>query len=150
MKVLDLACSHGHVFEGWFASEEEFRAQCERGLIECPVCGDRAIEKRLSAPYVQTRRADEPQQQRRAGGADGQALEAEWQARLLQVLRALVQDSEDVGERFAAEARAMHYGEIEARNIRGVTTPDEAAALIEEGVTIVPLPDSPLLKGPLQ
>lgn len=150
MKVLDLGCTRGHVFEGWFASEEEFRAQRERGLIECPVCGDQAIEKRLSAPYVQTRRADEPRERRRPGGADGGALPPEQQTRLLQVLRALVQDSEDVGERFAAEARAIHHGEVEARSIRGVTTPDEAAALIEEGVPVLPLPDSPLLKGPLQ
>lgn len=146
MKVLDLGCSRGHVFEGWFASEDEFRAQRERGFIECPVCGDQEIEKRLSAPYVKTRQTDNVSEQTQAS----EALPAAQQARLLQALRALVHDSEDVGERFAAEVRAIHHGEVEPRNIRGVAAPHEAAALIDEGIPILPLPDSPLLKGPLQ
>lgn len=155
MKVLDLACAHGHRFEGWFASEEDFRDQSARGLLECPVCGDQAIEKQLSAPYVQTRRAESPEGQRpsppQVAPAEGSTpLSPEQQARVLRVLRAWVQDSEDVGERFAAEARAIHRGEAEARSIRGVATPDEAAALLEEGVPVLPLPDLPLLKGPLQ
>lgn len=151
MKVLDLGCALGHVFEGWFASEEDFQSQRERGLIECPVCGDLSIDKRLSAPYVQTRRSSEPVETRAAvAEPTAPPLPPQQQARLLQALRALVQDSEDVGERFAAEARAIHQGEAEARSIRGVTSPDEAAALLEEGIPVLPLPDSPLLKGPLQ
>ncbi|MFN3611653.1 DUF1178 family protein [Tepidimonas sp.] len=155
MKVLDLACAHGHRFEGWFASEEEFRDQSARGLLECPVCGDQAIEKQLSAPYVQTRRAEPPEEPRstapQVAPAERSApLSPEQQAQVLRALRAWVQDSEDVGERFAAEARAIHHGEAEARSIRGVATPGEAAALLEEGVPVLPLPDLPLLKGPLQ
>lgn len=155
MKVLDLACAHGHRFEGWFASEEDFRDQSARGLLECPVCGDQAIEKQLSAPYVQTRRTESPEGPRptvtQVASAEGSApLSPEQQARVLRALRAWVQDSEDVGERFAVEARAIHRGEAEARSIRGVATPDEAAALLEEGVPVLPLPDLPLLKGPLQ
>jgi len=146
VKVLDLGCRHGHVFEGWFASEEDFQSQRERGLIECPVCGDPGIEKRLSAPHVQTRRSEPPP----AAQPDPEHASTERQARLLQALRAWVRDSEDVGERFAERARAMHQGLEPARNIRGVATPDEAVALVEEGVPILPLPDVPLLKEPLQ
>lgn len=158
MKVLDLGCRHGHVFEGWFASEDDYRDQRERGLLECPVCGDQAVEKRLSAPYVQTRRTEdagarEGGREEAGGGTPAEsvpALTPQQQGRLLRALRAWVRDSEDVGERFAAEARAIHQGEAPARSIRGVATPDEALALVEEGVPILPLPDLPLLKEPLQ
>jgi len=155
VKVLDLGCAHGHVFEGWFASEEDFQSQRERGRIQCPVCGDQAIDKRLSAPYVQTRRASEPAPVLTTETAahnkpSPHALTPAEQARLLRALRAMVRGSEDVGERFAQEARAMHHGDIEARAIRGVATPAEAVELLEEGVPILPLPDTPLLDGPLQ
>ena len=132
MKVLDLVCAHGHVFEGWFASEDDYRQQRERGLVECPVCGDRAIDKRLSAPYVQTRGASE-------------SVEAQQLAHALRRLRAWVREAEDVGERFADEARAMHEGLAPARRIRGRASLAEAAELWEEGIPVLPLPDSPLL-----
>ncbi|TSE21469.1 hypothetical protein Talka_00144 [Tepidimonas alkaliphilus] len=141
MKVLDLSCAHGHVFEGWFASEEDYRQQRERGLIECPVCGDRAIDKRLSAPYVQTRRVAE-QPNAAASVADPQAAQL---AEQLRRLRAWVRSAEDVGERFAAEARAMHEGHAPARRIRGRASLAEAVELWEEGIAALPLPDSPLL-----
>ncbi len=154
MKVLDLACAHGHVFEGWFGSEEDYLQQRGGGLLECPVCGDRTIDKRLSAPYVHTTRtAVAPSAQ---PGVESerevpvQPLPPEQQVRLLKALRALVRDSEDVGERFAEQARAMHHGEAPARSIRGVATPEQAVALWEEGVPVLPLPDTPLLKEPLQ
>lgn len=151
MKVLDLSCAQGHVFEGWFGSEEDYLQQRRAGLLECPVCGDRAVDKRLSAPYVHTARATSPKAPASANeGAYRPVLPPEQQARLLQALRALVRDSEDVGERFADEARAMHQGEIPARSIRGQATPEQALALLEEGVPVLPLPDTPLLKEPLQ
>lgn len=163
MKVLDLGCAHGHVFEGWFASEDDFQSQRERGLIECPVCGDQSIDKRLSAPYVQTRRASEPTQrpvqpskhendQTPVVAADARPspLTPAQQARLLQALRELARNTEDVGDRFASEALAMHHGEMEERAIRGVATPQQAIELLEEGVPLLPLPDPALLDGPLQ
>lgn len=137
MKVLDLACAHGHVFEGWFASEDDYQDQRARGLVECPVCGDRAIDKRLSAPYVQTRRAAEP--------ACAPPSDAAAQADMLRRLRAWVRGAEDVGERFAAEARAMHEGQAPVRRIRGRATLPEAVELWEEGIPVLPLPDTPLL-----
>ncbi|MEW6694743.1 hypothetical protein Tther_00615 [Tepidimonas thermarum] len=148
MKVLDLGCAQGHVFEGWFASEDDYQAQRERGLLTCPVCGEQRVEKRLSAPHVQTRRADPPRELAPPSpdAPDGAPQQARW----LQALRALVHNSEDVGERFAAEARAIHEGRAPQRSIRGVATPDEAVALLEEGVAVVPLPDWPALKEPLQ
>ncbi|TSE33639.1 DUF1178 family protein [Tepidimonas charontis] len=150
MKVLDLSCAQGHVFEGWFGSEEDYLQQRRAGLLECPVCGDRAVDKRLSAPYVHTARAASPAAPPAANEMPRSVLPPEQQARLLRALRALVRDSEDVGERFADEARAMHHGEIPARSIRGQATREQALALLEEGVPVLPLPDTPLLKEPLQ
>lgn len=154
MKVLDLQCANQHGFEGWFASEDDFHAQLGRGLVTCPLCGDAHIEKKLSAPRLNLKvprgepaaaAANEPQ----APAAARPELVA-LQARMVDALRQLVSQSEDVGERFATEARAMHEGEIEPRNIRGRTTPQEALALLEEGIDVLPLPDLPIVKETLQ
>ncbi|SAK73586.1 hypothetical protein AWB81_03352 [Caballeronia arationis] len=72
------------------------------------------------------------------------------QARALRFLREVLEKSENVGERFAEEARRMHYNEAPARNIRGVATPEDAHALLEEGIDVMPLPVPAALKEPLQ
>lgn len=150
MKVLDLACAHGHVFEGWFGSDADFQQQQARGLIECPLCGNQQVEKRLSAPRLNLGKAEAPPaaapRQAPAAAPTGPALPAEW----LQALRQVVAASEDVGPRFAEEARRIHEGEAPARAIRGQSTLEDAVALVEDGIGVVPLPDLPLLKQPLQ
>lgn len=143
MKVLDLQCGHQHSFEGWFASEDDFTGQLERGLVSCPLCGDDRIEKKLSAPRLNLRTSrSEPA----PAAAPVDVVEADprsslqaLQAHMVATLRRLVAESEDVGERFADQARAMHHGEVERRNIRGRTTPQEALELLEEGVDVLPL-----------
>jgi len=153
MKVLDLACSHGHRFEGWFGSEDDFRQQLARGLIECPLCGNQQVEKCLSAPRLNLGKAaasDPPAPAALANPPAPAPTLAHWPAGLLQALREAVLRSEDVGERFASEARRMHQGEVPARPIRGQSTPSEAAALLEEGIEVLPLPDLPLFKQTLQ
>lgn len=151
MKVLDLCCPQTHVFEGWFASEDDFQSQCGRGLVSCPVCGDAAVTKRPSAPRLNLGAAavpaEAPPQREVAMGAGGeQALQLAWMA----MARRVLQQTDDVGERFAEEARRMHYGETPERGIRGKTTPDQAAALLEEGIPVVPFALPEALKGPLQ
>ncbi len=154
MKVLDLQCEHQHVFEGWFASEDDYHQQLERGLLECPVCGSVRIEKKLSAPRLNLGRADAQDASAPAGAVQSavkaQGLPHGIQAQVLHAMRELMARTEDVGERFADEARAMHHGDIEQRNIRGRTTADEARELIEEGIDILPLPDLPVIKETLQ
>jgi len=150
MKVLDLECPHGHVFEGWFGSEEEFQGQLGRGLIECPMCGDTQIAKRLSAPRINLgaqppkAQAESPKQEVMAS-ADP-AMQAQW----LQMVRHVLANTEDVGERFAEEARKIHYGEAEERNIRGQASAEETQELLEEGIGVLPLPVPKALKGPIQ
>lgn len=148
MKVLDLQCAQQHVFEGWFASEGDWQRQLETGLLSCPVCGDQTVHKRLSAPRLNLAHAREPAPpaDAQAPGTDSRAV----QGQLLQALREVIQRTEDVGERFADEARAMHHGDIEQRNIRGRTTPEVARELVDEGIEVLPLPPLPVLKETLQ
>lgn len=149
MKVLDLQCGHQHVFEGWFASEVDFLAQQGRGLVECPVCGNASITKRLSAPRLNlgSVRADATTTNEvvTTAGAD-QTLQAAWMA----VARRIVANTDDVGDRFAEEARRIHYGEIKERGIRGKASRAETESLIEEGIGVMQLPLPEALKGQLQ
>jgi hypothetical protein len=147
MKVLDLQCEHQHVFEGWCASEDDYQEQLERGLLSCPVCGATEVHRMPSAPRLNLGRGEPPAE---APVAPEQRKLAAIQAQMLRAMRELITNTEDVGERFAEEARAMHHGEIERRNIRGRTTPDVARELIEEGIDIVPLPDLSVIKETLQ
>lgn len=156
MKVLDLQCPASHVFEGWFGSEDDFQDQLQRGLVECPVCGDTHITKKLSAPRLNLGaqpQASAPSPQVPAPGersavmnAPSEALQAAW----MQAVRHVMANTEDVGERFAEEARRIHYGETEERGIRGQATREETEALVEEGIGVLPLPIPKGLKGPLQ
>lgn len=154
MKVLNLQCGDQHDFEGWFASEDDFHQQLDRGLLSCPLCGDGQVRKMLSAPRLNLGKS--PEKPLQPAGGSGQvevghaAPGSELQGRLLRAVRELMKQTEDVGERFADEARAMHQGEMEARSIRGQTTPEVAMELIEEGIDVMPLPSLPALKETLQ
>lgn len=144
MKVLNLQCAHGHGFEGWFASHEEFESQLGAGLVECPLCGDTKITKLLAAPRLNlgaSKPADTP-----AKAPEEASPEARW----LQAVRKVIAQTEDVGERFADEARKMHYGEAEERGIRGQTTREQAQSLLDEGIPVFSLPLPPALKETLQ
>ena len=146
LKVFNLLCDSGHLFEGWFASADDYESQQERKLLSCPLCGSGAVSKALSAPYVATRTDPQPAQ----SAQSVVSAPAQMQAALVKVVREIVANTEDVGERFAAEARRIHYKEAEERAIRGVASPEEASALQDEGINVMPLPFGDLLKKPLQ
>ncbi len=138
MKVLDLLCGQSHVFEGWFASEEDFLGQLGRGLVECPVCGDACVTKRLSAPRLslgRTRIEAATSQELISPLGTEQALQAAWMV----MARRIVANTDDVGDRFAEEARKIHYGETRERGIRGQASRAETEALLEEGIAVMPL-----------
>jgi len=157
MKVLNLQCQHQHVFEGWFASEDDYQSQRERGLVECPVCGDITVHKMLSAPRLNllTSRLDPvPAQSTElvtnndssmADIVETPALEA--QSAWLKMVQHVIANTEDVGPEFAEEARKMHYGETEERSIRGQVSKEETLSLLEEGINVIPLPIPAALKG---
>lgn len=139
-KVFDLQCESAHVFEGWFASHADYDAQVERGLLVCPVCDSRQITRRVSAPRLNVSGATEPVSSRSPGsGPDGDEA-ALVQAQLLRQVRAVLRAAENVGPRFAEEARRIHEGEAPERMIRGTATPDERAALAEDGIAVMPVP----------
>ena len=147
MKVLNLQCRHAHGFEGWFASEDDFQGQLARGLVECPMCGDAQVSKLPSAPRLNLG-APEPKApaKQEVLAAPNAQLQAAW----LQMVQQVMANTEDVGERFAVEARKIHYGESEERGIRGQASKEETRELLEEGIGVLPLPIPKGLKGPLQ
>ena len=156
MKVLNLQCRHGHAFEGWFASHEDFESQRERGLVSCPLCNDAEVTKMPSAPRLNLGHgtADSAPAVSAAPVAPAQDvaqmtpqhLQAAW----MKMVRHVMANTEDVGTQFAEEARKIHYGETENRNIRGQASREETEALLDEGIDILPLPVPAGLKGPLQ
>jgi hypothetical protein len=144
MKVIDLRCHNGHGFEGWFASDDDFLDQNGRRLIACPLCDDTLIVRLPSAPRLNLSGA------REAEPAPPPPPQLEAQAQWMKVVRHVLAHTEDVGERFADEARRIHYGEAAERGIRGQATPGEREALRDEGIEVMPLPLPAALKGPLQ
>jgi hypothetical protein len=173
MKVLDLQCEFQHVFEGWFGSEDDFQSQLARGLVQCPLCGDAAITKRLSAPRlnlggshfaardVEAQQSSSaksiastssgtevsmPKQELATGPQIPQELIGAWMA----MAKTVMANTTDVGDKFAEEARKIHYGESEERGIRGRATRDETEALLDEGIAVMPLFVPEALKGPVQ
>ncbi len=143
MKVIDLRCNNGHGFEGWFASDDEFLDQNGRRMIACPLCADSVIVRLPSAPRLNLSGAREAQPVAVAPPANPQA---QW----MKVMRHLLANTEDVGDRFADEARRIHYGEAPERGIRGQATEHEREALRDEGIEVMPLPVPAALKEPLQ
>lgn len=150
MKVFDLRCRHDHAFEGWFASDDDFQRQRTRGLLRCPLCDDASVERRPSAPRLNLSGAQAPAEPAAAPPAQAVARPGDLQVAWMQAVRDLVARTEDVGERFAEEARRIHYGETAQRGIRGQATPQERQALLEEGIETVAIPVPAGLKGPLQ
>lgn len=131
LKVFNLQCAVGHLFEGWFSSREDYDEQQQRGLLTCPMCQNATIEKMPSAPRLNFGKSETSFG---PSDSDGQAL-------MLKKMREVVLASEDVGVRFAEEARRIHEGEAQERSIRGVATAQECAALTEDGIAVVAVPE---------
>lgn len=147
MILFNLRCAKDHVFEGWFRNGEAYEDQIGARKVACPVCGSRKVEKAPMAPRIG-----------KGGGKDTevataapQGPAAEKAAELMQALRELrskvESESDFVGDRFAEEARRIHYGEVETRSIYGQTSDEEAAALNEEGVSFSRIPWIPRHDG---
>lgn len=154
MKVLNLRCAQDHRFEGWFASDDDEASQRARGLLTCPLCGQTDVQRLPSAPRLNLGAAppQEPQKPRQSPAHDAVAMPApdDLQALWLRAVRQVMARTEDVGDRFAEEARRIHYGEVRQRGIRGQASRDEAAALHEEGIEVMALPVPAALKGTMQ
>ena len=133
MIVLNLTCSNSHHFEGWFASNEEYQRQSARQLVSCPYCADMTISKMPTAPHV-----------RKPGVEDASQISAKdipEVTRLVTAIDNLVRNSENVGDKFPEEARKIHYQEVPARNILGIASSEETRALLDEGISLISLPN---------
>ena len=148
MIVFNLQCHKGHGFESWFKDGAAFERQSKRKLVECPSCGSVKVEKALMAPRLSGTKksrknavAAVPAQAVAAMGSDPAVAKAVELQKELAKLRAHVEKNfEHVGDKFAEEARKIHYGETEHRDIYGEATPDEAKELAEEGVEVARIP----------
>lgn len=147
-----LRCERDHTFESWFQSSSAFDQQVKRKLVTCPVCGSAKIEKAIMAPQIVSKKGRKstppaPAQAVEAPRPDPTPLmmaqERELRAKLKELRDHIIKNADNVGDRFANEARKMHYGEIEHRPIYGEASPDEARTLIDEGIEVSPLPVLP-------
>jgi hypothetical protein len=148
-----LRCERDHSFESWFKSSSAFDSQVKRKLVACPVCDSTKVEKAIMAPQIVSKKGRESVQGHPAPAPAPEAAtaaqslmmaqERELRAKLKELRDHIVKNADNVGERFPNEARKMHYGEIEHRPIYGEASPDEARALIDEGVEVSPLPVLP-------
>lgn len=163
MLVLNLSCTHGHGFEGWFGSGDDYESQQQRKLLSCPICGNEQITRLPSAPRLNVshlRGGARPPGQDEAPAAKptppaavpapAPTINEQLQTQWLQAVAHVIKNTEDVGDQFAEEARRIHYGEAELRGIRGSATADDTAALLDEGIEVAQLPLPVARKGPIQ
>ena len=139
----DLICEKGHAFDGWFRNSAAYDEQAGRGLVSCTHCGSAKVEKQLMAPGIpaKSNRKNDSATQMVAAPADPRL--AELMNMVRQMRKHVEENAEYVGDRFADEARKIHYEEADQRGIYGSTTPDEAKALVEEGIVVHALPRLP-------
>jgi hypothetical protein len=135
-----LACDHGHPFEAWFGSSSDYDDQAARGLVECPFCGSRTVEKQIMAPAVSGTKKSTP-------APDMSKVQAMMMEAAREVRSHVEANFDYVGDAFAREARDIHEGRSEHREIYGEATPAEVKALKEDGVPCAPLPPAPVDPG---
>lgn len=152
-----LHCDRDHQFESWFQSSSAYDSQVKRKLVTCPICGSAKVDKAIMAPRIAGKkgrgRATPPSEPATTTTAAPEAApgstslmmaqERELRAKLKELRDHIVKNADNVGERFANEARAMHYGDKEHRPIYGEASPEEAKSLIDEGIEVSPLPTLP-------
>jgi len=150
-----LRCERGHAFESWFQSSAAYESQEKRKLVSCPTCGSTKVERAIMAPQIVSKKGREITASAPVESAAPtevattestplmMAQERELRAKLRELRDHITKNADNVGERFPNEARKMHYGDIEHRPIYGEASPDEARALIDEGVEVSPLPILP-------
>ena len=130
MIVFDMECPNGHIFEGWFDSAESFEEQKSKGLVSCPFCEDIDIRRVLSPVALKKSNPVEP----------SVPMPIDYQRLAKEVVDYINDNSDDVGNKFSAEALKMHYGVTDKRNIRGSATPEEEKTLKEEGIEFLKFP----------
>ena len=133
-----LVCDADHDFDAWFSSSDDFEKQRKRGLVTCPMCNSPKVQKSLMAPSVSTTRKKENMAVAQVSEVHKAAL-----TEMRKIRDHIVDNSENVGDKFPDEARKIHYGEADERSIYGEASRDDVHSLLEEGIGIAPLPTVP-------
>ena len=133
----NLKCENSHIFEAWFKNSSAYDEQCEKGIISCSICGSSSVEKAPMAPSV-PRKGNNRKTETVAKDAAGQMAAA--MTALREIRKTVEENCDYVGEKFAEEARKIHYGEVEERGIYGEATEEERSELEEEGVELATIP----------
>lgn len=133
-----LACDQDHSFEAWFRDSSDFDTQQKRRLLECPLCGSAKVGKSLMAPSVSTGRKKDD-----IAVANNQAMQAQMIEAMRKMSKQIKENADNVGDKFAEEARKIHYGEADQRGIYGKASADDVEALADEGIDFMALPDLP-------
>ena len=132
-----LVCDNSHKFDAWFRNAEAYEEQHDRGIVTCPMCNSGKVEKALMAPAVSRMNSD------KVSLSTGHPMQSEIREMLRTMRKKVTSEADYVGDKFAEEARKIHFKEAEARGIYGEATRDEVAALLDDGVDFMPLPDLP-------
>ncbi len=142
LKIFTFCCRNGHLFEGWLRDGLDWKTEATEGRLSCPICSSTELERRPDAPNIKpaagTTRTDTDENVRRQNRT---RMAKNLQREVLNAMRKIVAQTENVGKRFPSEVRSMAAGTAEVRPVRGQCTPDEAKRLIEEGCPCMPIPD---------
>jgi hypothetical protein len=147
MIVYDLGCKHGHHFEGWFSSGDDFESQRDGKLLSCPMCGSIEVARLPHAPHVNTGAVERKLPAKANAAAVAQQYANLGDEVLTKLIEHIVEHTEDVGRAFPEEARKIHYHESPERHIRGTASPREVEALRDEGIDVVAVPVPPHRAG---
>jgi hypothetical protein len=131
MILFELRCANDHHFEGWFKDNATYDAQLAAGEIACPMCGSAEVGKAIMAPRINKATGQ---------GLDAQGAAQEMRRMLIELRQKVEQHCDYVGDKFADEARKIHYGDVEPRAIYGETSNEQAAELEEEGINVSRIP----------
>ena len=148
MIKFSLLCARGHGFESWFSSGEAFETQAQSGRVLCPQCQTPDVKKAIMAPAIALGRGGKPAGPPAQGEAPVKMAlleprDLETRALLTAIRKKIYDEAEDVGTRFAEEARKIHEGHVRERPIHGLANAADARALVEEGIDILPVPPLP-------
>jgi hypothetical protein len=132
-----LVCENAHKFEAWFRNAEAYDEQHKRGIVTCPVCMSGLVDKALMAPALGKSGSE------KVSLSIGHPQHAQLREALKALRNKVTSEADYVGDKFAEEARKIHFKDVEARGIYGEATRDEVAALVEDGVDFMPLPNLP-------
>lgn len=132
-----LICDRSHKFDAWFKSAEAYDEQAGRGIVTCPICNSMKVEKALMAPALSRMSSD------KLSLSSGHPQQAEIREMLRVMRKKVTSEADYVGDKFADEARKIHFKEVDARGIYGEATREEVASLVEDGVDFMPLPSVP-------